>query len=666
MRVTFAQAQQQQYAVAPRHPMQPQIQPGQWYARPGPQVGHQAVAHQVVRQRRATVATEVHHRQVALLAEHREREQPRQPVRRPQQQQQMVQQQRNPPQPRQNLQRHQLQQHVQQDEQPVAVGFNTRIPAPLPSVWRVDYEVGPDNPALGGGAFAEVFKVYHRQTGQPFAVKVMHRPNFTLRGIERQIESEIEAMRLAAELSRDQDQEELYIVRLFDVAEDGEYVYLLLELCEQGDLLRKLHMEPTKRIGEELAAVWAKQLLMGLRTVHSLGYIHRDIKPDNLLCTESGTLKIADFGWCCIATEAPTSLAGTFVYMAPEVLSNVPQTVQSDVWSAGVTLYEMLVGKSLLTTYLGPGATKLSECDPHRATAIKQQWLVNEINTTCPPSIDFKPLDISPACWDFLQKLLVPDPRERITVDAALQHPWLMSAADLAAEEQKVEEATIVVVEPPELSPNEADQCFNIKAHDNSLNSPAFSKRKDAWSPSRGSASKDSISNVPTPSKPRSYDPTRNMAYTPPVSPEMTPERTQWPKEENSGAPEVSPERRSRLQLSSDRLSSHWGSPKDTLLDKMVSSRLPLAKLPSPQRSSPQTHGGPSNRRKTIASQMPATGDSQEYGIGEQPKTYREQDHDQKGGDPEVAQILLSKLQCCDEGLREAREFYTARGGEQQ
>jgi len=101
------------------------------------------------------------------------------------------------------------------------------VPQPLPSQWRAELELCPGN--LGKGAFAEVFRVQHKRTQQNFAVKVMHRPNFALRGIECQISAEIEAMAKAAQRSREL-QEDLYILQLLDSTNEGEFVYLLLEL----------------------------------------------------------------------------------------------------------------------------------------------------------------------------------------------------------------------------------------------------------------------------------------------------------------------------------------------------------------------------------------------------------------------------------------------------
>eukprot|EP00931_Biecheleriopsis_adriatica_P114751 TRINITY_DN90663_c0_g1_i1.p1 TRINITY_DN90663_c0_g1~~TRINITY_DN90663_c0_g1_i1.p1 ORF type:complete len:912 (-),score=206.46 TRINITY_DN90663_c0_g1_i1:139-2874(-) len=645
MRFNVAGAQQRQYAVGPvasnfqqsqmQQIQQMQMQQMQQYylRQPAQHVANQPVQ-QVVRTRRATAAPEVHQRQAALMAEHKDR-------------QRKVVVQRNVQAQRQQLQRQQrLQQQREEEELQAAQAAqqegSARTPDKLPRAWQAEYELCPGNSDLGGGAFAEVFRVQHRESKEQFAVKVMHRPNFTLRGIERQIEQEIEAMRLAADLSRDL-QEDLHILRLLDVVEECEYVYLLLELCEQGDLLRKLHFEPDQRISEREAVIMAKQLMIGLRTVHRLGFIHRDIKPDNLLCTGEGSLKIADFGWCCTTAEAPSSLAGTFQYMAPEVLSNVPQTVQADVWSAGVTLYQMMVGRSLLQTWLGPGATNLSEHDPHRATAIKQQWLVQEINQTCPPPCENRPIDISEMCWDFLRLLLHPDPTQRVSVEAALQHPWL---------EQAVFEEGRANAKAAAAAAQAEDK---VSKEERMLCSPVNLKRKDARSPGSGVASKESVGNVPTPQKPREYDPSRNMAYTPPVSPEMTPERALWPhgefrkpsEKENTNSPEVSPERKTRLQMSADRMSGKFASPKDTLMDRSAAmTRAPMAKIPSPQRGDSEMRGvsGGAPRRKTIASTMPASSDVQETGM-RSPVSRASS----SGRDLSSSARLLNRLQACDD-----------------
>eukprot|EP00747_Dinoflagellata_sp_TGD_P212053 gnl/TRDRNA2_/TRDRNA2_85190_c0_seq1.p1 gnl/TRDRNA2_/TRDRNA2_85190_c0~~gnl/TRDRNA2_/TRDRNA2_85190_c0_seq1.p1 ORF type:complete len:1077 (+),score=171.38 gnl/TRDRNA2_/TRDRNA2_85190_c0_seq1:124-3231(+) len=376
---------------------------------------------------------------------------------------------------------------------------------PLPRAWEDKYEVNADCPILGGGAFAEVFRVNDRVTKESFALKIMHRPNFALRGIERQIEAEVHAMRLAAD-----DVEpgvEDHIVSLVDVVEENEYIFLLLGCCERGDLLQLLSRQPCGHIDEEIGAKWARELFLGLQKMHRLGVIHRDIKPDNLLCTEKDALKIADFGWCAEIREAPTSLAGTFMYMAPEVLRNMPQTQAVDIWSAGVTLYQLLTGQQLLCTYLGPGATNLSARDPHEATAVKQRWLLEEIASVCPLTQDLCPPFVSPQCWDFLKQLLVPEVSQRATVEEALGHPWVQNHAwEESDDNNYISEPACTKVDEP-LSPIAASE----------PSSPFPNGKVAVQSPSTDAKSHASVEDVPTPLNPREWDPSRNIAYSPPL-----------------------------------------------------------------------------------------------------------------------------------------------------
>mmetsp|Transcript_10126 Transcript_10126/g.22998 ORF Transcript_10126/g.22998 Transcript_10126/m.22998 type:complete len:1047 (+) Transcript_10126:67-3207(+) len=399
--------------------------------------------------------------------------------------------------------------------------FGSEGPTPLPTAWRDRLEVCSDVPVLGGGAFAEVFQVRDIETQQRFAVKVMHRPNFALRGIEKQISNEIAAMDRAVSIAHECGVE-AHVVHLLDVTEEGNFVFLLMELCEGGDLLRRLYADPLGRFAESSTCVWAQQLLLGLRNIHATGILHRDIKPDNLLCNEEGMLKIADFGWCTELAEEPNNLAGTFVYMSPEVLASELQTEKVDVWSTGITLYQMLVGKPLLNTYLGPGATNLTATNPHEATNIKLRWLLEEIQTTCPPSLEQKPADLSMTCWDFLRCLLVPEVDARATVEQALAHPWLAHLAPVPNPHVMAFNTASVIDTVMEDSDHENDlQQEDLAARSPNTPKPAHQKQDGGMhSPAAAhvcDTSIESLTNVPTPSKERTWDPSRNIAYSPPV-----------------------------------------------------------------------------------------------------------------------------------------------------
>mmetsp|Transcript_12231 Transcript_12231/g.22624 ORF Transcript_12231/g.22624 Transcript_12231/m.22624 type:complete len:1055 (-) Transcript_12231:71-3235(-) len=397
--------------------------------------------------------------------------------------------------------------------------FGSEGPTPLPSAWRERLEVCSDVPVLGGGAFAEVFQVRDIETHRRFAVKVMHRPNFALRGIEKQISNEIAAMDRAVSIAHE-CAVEAHVVHLLDVTEEGNFVFLLMELCEGGDLLRRLYADPLGRFTESTTCVWAQQLLLGLRNIHATGILHRDIKPDNLLCNEEGMLKIADFGWCTELVEEPNNLAGTFVYMSPEVLASELQTEKVDVWSTGITLYQMLVGKPLLNTYLGPGATNLTATNPHEATNVKLRWLLEEIQTTCPPSVEQKPADLSMTCWDFLRCLLVPEVEARATVEQALDHPWLAHLPRVPNPHVLAFNTTSVIDTVMEDSDHENEELDNVIAHSPNTPEPVKQGKAGAHSPAAahvGDTSMESLTNVPTPSKERTWDPNRNIAYSPPV-----------------------------------------------------------------------------------------------------------------------------------------------------
>lgn len=280
-----------------------------------------------------------------------------------------------------------------------------------------------DRTPLGLGAFAKILRVVERSSGQAFAMKVMNRPNFAMRGIGHQIEAEISAMRRSAEAGLCR-----HVVHLFEHIEEGDQVFLRIELCT-CDLLRYANQQPGSRIREAEARVWGRQLCLGLRDLHSLGVIHRDVKPDNLLRAVDGTLKIADFGWCADLRDAPASLAGTFQYMAPEILGREGvQTEAVDVWSSGVSLLQLLTGRHVLKTYLGPGSTGVSATDPNRATSLKTGWLIAEIREKCPPAESVRPEFLSHCCWAILRWLLVPDAASRCSVAEALEHPWLQDA----------------------------------------------------------------------------------------------------------------------------------------------------------------------------------------------------------------------------------------------
>lgn len=135
------------------------------------------------------------------------------------------------------------------------------------------------------------------------------------------------------------------IVKLYDIYDDDHNLYVVTELCEGGDLLRFLN---NRRVSEAMMRSVMVQVLSALKYMHSFRILHRDIKLENIVLVDSVNdgekinVKIIDFGISLQLTSIPQEEEpqGTLLYMSPESL-NRRVTLETDVWSCGVTLYMM-------------------------------------------------------------------------------------------------------------------------------------------------------------------------------------------------------------------------------------------------------------------------------------------------------------------------------------
>lgn len=274
---------------------------------------------------------------------------------------------------------------------------------------------------LGVGGFGRIYRIRERSSGESFAMKVMNKATFGTQIHGQPIEAEIEAMQQITKSSPK------FVLSLYDVTENQGHLYFRLELAS-CDLLKFVNGQPHHRFASSReAAKWTLQLCHGLNEIHRVGYLHRDIKADNLLLDgQRQSLRIADFGWGANMKDDPTAVAGTFQYMAPEILGRQGvQTEAVDVWSAGVTMLQLCTGKMLLQTNVGPGATGLSVINPDQANHVRLMRLHAEVLQTCPPAESQRPHHISPVCWDFFARMLVPAVSHRASIRKCLKHSWL-------------------------------------------------------------------------------------------------------------------------------------------------------------------------------------------------------------------------------------------------
>jgi calcium-dependent protein kinase len=219
-----------------------------------------------------------------------------------------------------------------------------------------------------------------------------------------------------------------HIARLLAVYESEEAISMVMECCEGGELLHRLREK--KSFTEEEAARTTWQMLLAINYMHSEGVVHRDLKLQNFVYDEkdSNFLKMIDFGFSyyfqaaksttILATvirqgsEAMSERVGTILYMAPEVIKGSYHGGSCDMWSLGVMVFAMLSG------YL-----------PFHGSS--EQEITRAILRGRPTPTRSKAwrAGLSKPAQDFLNRLLVVSPRDRMTACQAMQHPWFSSGA---------------------------------------------------------------------------------------------------------------------------------------------------------------------------------------------------------------------------------------------
>ncbi|XP_071169840.1 calcium/calmodulin-dependent protein kinase type IV-like [Mytilus edulis] len=252
---------------------------------------------------------------------------------------------------------------------------------------------------LGKGATSVVHKCIDKGTSKAWAVKIL-----TKRANLKIINAEIGVL-----LKLDHPN----VIRLKEIFETPQHIYLVLELATGGELLERIVTRGN--YCEKDAAAAVKQILIAVHYLHQNGVVHRDLKPENLLyedLTENSALKIADFGLSKILDHEVqmNTVCGTPGYGAPELLTGKTYTPAVDIWSCGVMIYILLCG---YRPFYG-------DCNRD----IYKQILKGEYHFDSPfwDSISWNAKDL-------ISKMLQVDPTKRITVDQALQHPWVKGSA---------------------------------------------------------------------------------------------------------------------------------------------------------------------------------------------------------------------------------------------
>uniref|UniRef100_A0A0B6ZLD6 Protein kinase domain-containing protein n=1 Tax=Arion vulgaris TaxID=1028688 RepID=A0A0B6ZLD6_9EUPU len=204
------------------------------------------------------------------------------------------------------------------------------------------------------------------------------------------------------------------IVRMKEVYETLDHVYIVLEIVTGSELFERIVSQ--EFYSEEQAATAVRDIISGVEYLHNHGIVHRDLKPENILYenqSEHSKLKIADFGLSTIISDkvALTTVCGTPGYCAPEVLKGDRYFQSSDMWSIGVIAYILLCGYEPF--YDEKEAAMFKKI-------LKGQYTFDSLFWD----------DVSDNAKDLIRKLLVVDPKKRLTPAAALKHVWVTGMAN--------------------------------------------------------------------------------------------------------------------------------------------------------------------------------------------------------------------------------------------
>ncbi|OHS96326.1 CAMK family protein kinase [Tritrichomonas foetus] len=248
---------------------------------------------------------------------------------------------------------------------------------------------------IGTGTYSQVYRAFHRNMKAEVAIKKIPKKQVITEAERHFLDNEIKCI---LEISHPN------IVKCYEIFEDSEYFYFVLELVQGQTLLDYINSK--SGLGEIEAATIFNEILKAFKYLHHDKHIiHRDIKLENIMFIPPNTVKIIDFGFArklhdC--SEICSTMCGSLMYTSPEMIRDRIYTMSTDVWSLGICLYGMVCG----------------------TLPFKDESMINLMDMIVNRQPEF-PINLSKIFCDLIGKMLEKDPLQRISLNDVKIHPWM-------------------------------------------------------------------------------------------------------------------------------------------------------------------------------------------------------------------------------------------------
>ena len=250
---------------------------------------------------------------------------------------------------------------------------------------------------LGSGSFGRVYLVTHKKTKVQYAIKAIDKRDKTNIEEKPYFRREVEVMYKIHHPN---------VVKLFGHFEDNNYCYFIMEYISKGNIYGLIPQDKKKRLSTQIVASLIKDVISAVYFLHNMDppIIHRDIKPENVLLAEGMVAKLTDFGWSNYMQEDEkrTTVCGTPIYLAPEIIKEQGHDERVDIWCIGVLLFELITAN---VPFQGNDLETLK----NNILKLKIAW----------------PRDINLDAKNLIMKILKLDPNARISLSEMLSHPFI-------------------------------------------------------------------------------------------------------------------------------------------------------------------------------------------------------------------------------------------------